>query len=475
MPGKIFINYRRSDALAAAGRLHDRLAKAFGNNSLFMDVDHIPPGVDFVAHLEEQVAACDVFLAVMGTSWISTTDPAGRRRIDDPDDFVVIEIASALKREIPVIPVLLDGARMPTAEELPDAIKPLARRNAFKVANEQFGRDTDVLCAKIKAAFKDRGVAPRRAGMFVAAGLMAALAVGGGVYYFAAAPSKKTDDTSTSDKEGGAAKSPSEKAQAVNLALSVSPRSGESFKDCADCPSMVVVPSGDFSMGSPAEELGRSSSEDPQHQVKIQRPFAVGKYAVTFSEWDACVAGGGCKSWKPGDEGWGRGDRPAINVSWKDAKAYTSWLSSKTGHAYRLLTEAEREYVTRAGTTTPFWWGYAITTDQANYNGTFTYGGARGEFRRKTVPVEMFLPNPWGLYQVHGNIWEWTEDCWHEDYTGAPGDGSAWVTGECVHRVLRGGSWSFNPASLRAAFRSNDDRESRNAATGFRVARALEP
>ena len=137
-------------------------------------------------------------------------------------------------------------------------------------------------------------------------------------------------------------------------------------------------------------------------------------------------------------EGWGRGKRPVINVNWDDAKAYVAWLSRKTGKTYRLLSEAEREYVTRAGTTTPFWWGSSISTSQANYDGNYTYGsGSKGEYRQKTMPVDSFQPNPWGLYQVHGNVWEWTEDCWNDSYNGAPTDGSAWtaaiaVSGSCA-------------------------------------------
>lgn len=154
MAGKIFINYRRDDALASAGRLHDRLVPVFGRTNLFLDVDHIPAGVDFVQHLEEQVAACDVFLAVIGPSWLEAKDETGRRRLDNPGDFVVVEITAALARDIRLIPVLLDGARMPRPEDLPDALKPLARRNAVEVRNTQFGRDADGLIAKIKGALE---------------------------------------------------------------------------------------------------------------------------------------------------------------------------------------------------------------------------------------------------------------------------------------------------------------------------------
>jgi formylglycine-generating enzyme required for sulfatase activity len=240
---------------------------------------------------------------------------------------------------------------------------------------------------------------------------------------------------------------------------------------------MTVAPSGSFMMGSPKGEPGRFDDEGPQRKVMIPKPFAVGKFAVTFAEWDACVAAGGCGGYKPGDEGWGHDDRPVVNVSWNDAKAYAAWLSNKTGAAYRLLSEAEREYAARAGTATPFWWGSSITPDQANYDANFIYegGGRKGEFRQKTVPVESFKPNPYGLYQVHGNVWEWVEDCWNASYKGAPDDGSAFATGDCVNRVLRGGSWYSVPWLLRAAYRVRYSTVYRDGSIGFRVARTLNP
>lgn len=258
----------------------------------------------------------------------------------------------------------------------------------------------------------------------------------------------------------------------------IKPGSGESFKDCPECPEMVVVPSGNFLMGSPESEKGRSDDEGPQHEVTISEPFAVGKFTVTFAEWDACVAGGGCEGYKPNDEGWGRGERPVINVSWYDAKAYVSWLSKKTGASYRFLSEAEREYAARAGTTWPFWWGSSITSDQANYNGTanpYKGGGLEGEDRAKTVPVQAFVPNHWGLYQVHGNVYDLIEDCWHDSYQGAPLDGSAWTAANCNRHVLRGGSWYDDPRLLRSAFRLSGFFDSRLYFIGFRVARMVTP
>ncbi len=260
----------------------------------------------------------------------------------------------------------------------------------------------------------------------------------------------------------------------------IKPGSGQSFKDCPECPEMVIVPSGSSTMGSPGNEPGHTPAEEPQHLVTFSKPFAVGKFAVTFSEWDACLADGGCGTYSPPDYGWRGGDLavPVINVTWKEAKEFTAWLSKKTGQSYRLLSEAEREYVTRAGTTAPFWWGSSITPEQANYYGSappYEGGGSRGKYRQRTVPVSSFQPNPWGLYQVHGNAWEWVEDCWHDNYQEAPADGSAWTSGTCEKRVARGGSLDDIPQYLRAAQRGASTPDFQHFDLGFRVARTLNP
>ena len=282
--------------------------------------------------------------------------------------------------------------------------------------------------------------------------------------------------------EADAKRRADEEAARRDPALSVKPGSGQSFRDrladgqpCPLCREMVVAPAGTFTMGSPATEKERSDQE-AQARVMIARPFAVGKFAVTFDQWDACVADGGCNGYRPADEGWGRGNRPVINVNWDDAKAYAEWLSRKTGKTYRLLSEAEREYVTRADTKTPFWWGSSVTPKQANYDGNYTYGGGtKGEYRARTVPVDSFEANPWGLFNVHGNVREWTEDCWNDSNRGNPGNGSARTSGDCTRRVLRGGSWRSFPLYLRAADRIWLITDLRNDNIGFRLARTLNP
>ena len=249
---------------------------------------------------------------------------------------------------------------------------------------------------------------------------------------------------------------------------------GKAFKDCADCPEMVVVPSGSYMMGSPKGELARGDDEGPVHRVTIPASLAVGKFEVTFDEWDACVSSGGCDGYRPDDENWGRGRRPVINVSWVHARAYVRWLSKKTGKFYHLLSESEWEYVARAGTTTPFHTGSRITPSEANFDGHFTYNGSStGEDRKRTVSVGSFGANRFGLHDVHGNVWEWVEDCWANDYEGAPADGSARTTGNCTIRVLRGGSWGDSPGDLRSANRFGFRSGIRNILIGFRVARTL--
>jgi formylglycine-generating enzyme required for sulfatase activity/uncharacterized caspase-like protein len=251
---------------------------------------------------------------------------------------------------------------------------------------------------------------------------------------------------------------------------------GDSFRDCPECPEMVVVPAGEFMMGSPASEAEHRSDEEPQRKVTIAQPVAVGKFEVTFAEWDACVADGGCKD-GAGDKGWGRSKQPVIYVSWNDTNQYLAWLSRKTRRTYRLLSEAEWEYAARAGTTTPYATGRTIITDQANFNGKVTYGNsAKGQDRGRTIEVGSFAPNAFGLHDMHGNVSEWVEDCYLANYAGAPTDGSARLgaSADCP-RVVRGGSWIDTSWSLRATARYRESPLLRRATIGFRVARTLTP
>ncbi len=224
---------------------------------------------------------------------------------------------------------------------------------------------------------------------------------------------------------------------------------------------MVYIPGGTFLMGSPASELERQASEGPQHQVKIAS-FFMGKYSITQAQWEAIM--GNNPSYFKGPK------RPVEKVNWNDAVAFCQKLSQQTGRTYQLPSEAQWEYACRAGTTTPFYFGETITPDLVNYDGNNPYGGVpKGQYRKETTPVDSFSPNTFGLYDMHGNVWEWCEDVWHENYNGAPTDGSAWVAGGGEYRLLRGGSWNDSAVWCRAAYRFEYTPDSRHDNVGLRV------
>lgn len=249
---------------------------------------------------------------------------------------------------------------------------------------------------------------------------------------------------------------------------------GESFKDCDSCPEMVVVPPGGFVMGSPESEEGRDASEGPQQTVTISKAFAAGKFEVTFAEWDGCVADGGCQH-KPRDPGWGRGRRPVVNVSWNDVTAqFLPWLSKKTGQVYRLLSEAEWEYAARAGTSAPFFTGATLTTDQANFDGTASYAGSpKGVYLQHTLEVGAFAANAFGLHDMHGNVWEFVQDCFSSDYANRAASSPNAAPPDACTRVVRGGSWIDSPRVLRSAYRGRIAQDARFIYRGFRIARGF--
>ncbi len=239
-----------------------------------------------------------------------------------------------------------------------------------------------------------------------------------------------------------------------------------SFRECAkDCPEMIVISAGEFTMGSPATETGRDNNEGPQRQVKIAKPLAVSKYHVTIADWAACVSVGGCPQVSTNEPG---APKPVTNVTWDDAQQYVAWLSRMTGQFYRLLTEAEWEYAARAGTTSAYNWGDEIGTGNANCDGC----GSQWD-KKETSPSGSFKPNAFGLYDMSGNAFQWVQDCYHDDYNGAPTDGSAWPSENCSGRVVRGGSWLFDPRNVRSAARDRLPAGIRNLTLGFRVGRTL--
>lgn len=291
-------------------------------------------------------------------------------------------------------------------------------------------------------------------------------------------------------------------------------RHGQTFRDCPDCPEMVVVPAGSFMMGSPPNEQGRNDTEGPQRQVNI-REFGVGKYDVTRGQWAAFVSAtnrstiGGCAWAGPSKEkldpkvswrklGFRQDDsHPVVCVTWQDAQDYVHWLSQRTRHPYRLLSEAEWEYAARGRTTTPYPWGLSATHEQANYGADdCCSGSASGRDKWvETSPVGSFPPNPFGLHDMHGNVLQWVQDCFANSYSALPTDGSAYEvavqlkaapfpemigTNSCSYRMVRGGDWGDPPSMIRSAFRNFGPgpgatlQDYRSGGVGFRVARTRE-
>ena len=259
--------------------------------------------------------------------------------------------------------------------------------------------------------------------------------------------------------DGWSAGLPSTAGTAASSSANAAP--GKPYRDCDVCPEMVAIPAGRFTMGSDAG----NAEEKPSHAVIIPRPLSIGTHEVSVDEWDACLREGGCR--QSPEQGL-QGEMPMANVSWDDAQGYVAWLSAKTGKKYRLPTEAEWEYAARAGSTTRYWWGDTHGDGRANCADCgVQWGGISAS------PVGSFEPNPFGLYDVHGNVWEWTADCWNPSFSGAPGDGTPWLRGDCISRVLRGGSWAVDHEYIRASRRSRYDRDVRYYLNGFRVVSEL--
>jgi len=455
---KIFICYRRQDTPLPAGILRDLLAERFGDQEVFMDIDNIEPGEDFVEVIQNKVGVCNVLLAVIGTTWVSSADETGHRRLDNPEDFVRLEIATALERNIRVIPVLVGGAKAPKSSELPELLRPLSRRNAIELSDTRFRQDAGRLLDTLAKVLTPRPIAETdvKAEQFSQAAVQ---------------PSGKPPPATVSAPPPTAAKASATAGFAI-------------FRDPLEVgcqgPEMIRIPPGQFRMG---DLSGKGDSDErPVHGVIIAKPFAIGRYPVTFEEWE--VFAQTARRPVPDDRGWDRGRRPVINVSWHDAIAFAAWLSEQTGRRYRLPSESEWEYAARAGTETEYWWGNAIGSNRAN--GKDSGSEWSGE---QTSPVGSFEPNPWGLQDTAGNVWEWVQDVYHTDYQGAPIDGSARETlpagftwfglvpsekkVEGGRRVIRGGSWGSGPGSLRSAYRNGSFPGDRGSDLGFRLAQDL--
>lgn len=268
------------------------------------------------------------------------------------------------------------------------------------------------------------------------------LAANEGLMASAGAPLESAPDTNAEPAAAAAETEPASEAFWV-------------FADCSECPEMMVLPSGVFAMGSPADERGRAAYEGPQRQISVDR-FAIGLAEVTFDQWQACLDGGGCGGYRPADRGYGRGDQPALSISWNDAQAYARWLSSKSGRSYRLPSEAEWEYAARGGAQSAYWWGE-------------TFDNSRVITGRPSPAFEQ-QSNLFGLTGMLGNVREWVEDCYVNTYSDRPETAEPVRSGDCSRRVIRGGDWTSSPAELRAANRARISVSTRERTIGFRVA-----
>lgn len=470
--GRIFISYRRRLDQGTTGRLYDRLERHYDRNQLFMDVDDIPLGVDFAEYLTEQVSQCDVFLVVIGQGWIDAKD-----RLQSEDDFVRLEIEAALERvKVPIIPVLVDGATMPNRLDLPNSIQSLCGRNGINLRHESFAADVDERLRKGLDRFLNQVKSAK-------------------------GNETKSVNHPTNEKESSGRRSFEDPANYLQrralfrenfrnsdtLDASKVPvpdirfDPGKIVRDIASlwCPEMVVIPAGTFEMGSTPKEISDYKDdhdwrECPKHTVNIIKSFLIGRYPVTFDEYDAFCNATGHE--KPDDNGWGRGRRPAIFLSWTDCSSYCEWLSEKTGESYRLPSEAEWEYACRAGTTTAYSFGSKISTENANYKGYVIAGGSKGsEFRNKTVPVDydVFQANDFGVFQMHGNVAEWCSDDFVSDYSVARTQSPIIESPREDSRVTRGGAWDSEPEGLRSASRGGLQPKLRHAFMGFRPARTI--
>jgi formylglycine-generating enzyme required for sulfatase activity len=514
---KIAISYRRTES-DVTGRIFDRLVQRYGKQSVFRDIDSIPFGIDFRKVVDDALQDADVLIAIVGPTWRGDGG-RGDARIDEHNDLVRIEIETALQRNIPVIPVLVGGALMPKATELPESLRDFSFRHAANIdSGLNFDPDIERVMRSVDRLLDSKNARPRNSAFWYSQphkawysskralliGATVAIAVG----LIGIASRYEWSPVAPSPPQ------PKASSQLTAEWMPLSPdrertlRARDRFKECDKCPEMVVAPAGSFTMGSSANEPGRVDNEGPQHRVTIATPFAIGRFHVTVDQFEAFVtqtgynAGSQCFTWgigKAEEQGAGRswrdpgfpqlGSHPVVCLNWTDAKAYVEWLARNTGKVYRLLTEAEWEYAARAGTTTRYSFGddekdlcrYANGADQtANRDRVLSESLALAKRAVApcsdgyvyTAPVGSFAANAFGLYDVHGNALQWLEDCWHENYQGAPSDGSAWTWGDCAGHVLRGGSWIDCPACQRSATRVWNA-NGRNNHFGFRVARTL--
>ena len=476
---KVFISYRREDAAGFAQAIFGQLERHLRRDQIFMDVDTVEPGVDFVARIEQAVNESDVLLALIGKRWIGEQEN-GPPRIHDPHDFVHLEIATALARNIRVIPVLVDGAIMPSKDELPQMLQPLVRRQALELSNTRFRFDLEHVSEAVKKAIAPPIISKskwrwRWYGGLSAIVVVLGIAVG---LWFKPGQQNQTEKDRLKAEEAERARDEAEGKKQEEFIRLEQKRLAEArlvagavFRDRlkigGEGPEMVVVPAGRFQMGD--FHGSGDKDEKPIHAVRIQKRFAIGRYEVTFGRYEQFAKATGREL--PSDHGWGRGNRPVIWVSWQDAMDMAKWLSDQAGKRYRLPTEAEWEYAARSGGKDEIWAGTSKEQDLSDYAWFSSNSNGRSQ------PVGLRKPNGLGLHDMSGNVWEWVEDCRHLNYDGAPSDGRPWLDdneGNCASRMRRGGNQGGKADSVRSLNRGNSPADFRSNFIGFRLAQEIE-
>jgi formylglycine-generating enzyme required for sulfatase activity len=446
---KIFICYRRHDAEFQAHWICRKLQEQFGHEQVFIDVETIPLGVDFRTYLNDAIAQCGVLLAVIGDRWLDCRAEGGQRRLDDPDDFVRIEIQAALMRGIPVVPVLLGQVPMPRKQDLPAALSGLAYRNAVQVRS---GRDFDGDIDRLMSGLSRLLATPPKA-----TGLSGAADAG------------LADGPATAAVPGPVPTTHGTIEPSVELCEPLSSAGWTTLRDKILTNSIGMkfrwIPAGEFLMGSPDVDEAARSEEKPQHRVLIAQPFYLGIYEVTQAEYES-VTGTNPSHFKESGP-----TAPVERVSWEDAQEFCRRLSGRAeergaGRHYRLPTEAEWEYACRAGTATRY--GFDESMESLG-----DYAWYHDNAERKTHPVGQKKANAWGLYDMQGNVWEWCADWYDSGYYGRfAGKLAVDPVGppSASDRVDRGGCWFYFAGGCRAAYRGGDAPAIRTGNLGFRVA-----
>lgn len=504
-PVSIFISYRRSDTISITGRIYDRLSAEFGEDSVFMDADSIPFGVDFSEYLDEAVSQCQVLLVIIGKTWLSAKHSDGTRRLDNTNDYVRIEIEAALQRDIPVIPVLVEDAKVPSLSQLPSSLQQLVKRNAVEIGYDpRFNSDmirltkgirnlmsVDEFSGRIISSSQQIRTSPHVLGVRIGRRrtIQALCFAGGGIGLVLLGQKQwrandwKLPELRASSTNGSSMVFNVATINVLDKTINVERKQSEFRSESLGYDialDLMKIPEGSFVMGSLSGP--RYEAERPNHNVTINS-FWIGKHPITQAQWRAVSTLPKVKiALEVSPSQFNGYEYPVEQVTWDEAIEFCDRLSQYSGRNYRLPSEAEWEYACRAGTETPFHFGASITTDLANYKGIDSIAngetvpgayekGPLGVFREETTKVGTFnIANAFGLYDLHGNVHEWCLDPWHMNYENAPTDGSVWSSGgEDNTRIIRGGAWTGNPYVCTSSNRYYTEPNVRSNDIGFRV------